>query len=273
VSRQPPPGQVLAAFGVAGLPLRPLGGGQGTSWRAGPAVLKPADQSLPELEWLADVYSKIGSADYRIARQRRSITGAVRVDGWSATDYLAGEHASRRWPDAIAAGEVFHSALAGVARPAFLDHRVTPWVTGDLVAWGELPSAEFAGIKHLPRLEAAVRPVAAPSQLIHGDLGGNVLFDDVLPPAIIDFSPYWRPVPFASAIVIADALVWEDADMGILTAVRQVDDFGQYLVRALIYRAVTEWILSDDDPRYRRVHEQRYAPVVDLACRLADSES
>jgi hypothetical protein len=38
-----------------------------------------------------------------------------------------------------------------------------------------------------------------------------VLFHDGLPPAIIDFTPYWRPVGYASAIVVADALVWEGA--------------------------------------------------------------
>jgi hypothetical protein len=47
--------------------------------------------------------------------------------------------------------------------------------------------------------------------LIHGDLTGNVLFHDELPPAIIDFTPYWRPLEFQSAVVVADALVWEGA--------------------------------------------------------------
>jgi len=72
-----------------------------------------------------------------------------------------------------------------------------------------LPADDFAHVKHLPRLAAALEPVEARSQLIHGDLTGNVLFAEHLPPAIIDLSPYWRPTSFASAIVIADALVWE----------------------------------------------------------------
>lgn len=265
----PPPRQVLAAFGVASQSLVRLDGGQGTSWLAGDLVLKPADLDMPELEWLADVYAQVFCDGFRIARQRRAGNGAVRVDGWCATEYLAGEHAERRWADAIAVGERFHAALRGIPRPGFLDQRASPWAIGDRVAWGEIPVAEFEQVGHLPRLAAALRPVSAPSQLIHGDLGGNVLFHDRLPPAIIDFSAYWRPTVFASAIVVADALVWEGAETALLGAVSHTEDFGQYLIRALIYRAVTGWLLGPADPVPPGAGDDRWAPAVDLACRLA----
>jgi uncharacterized protein (TIGR02569 family) len=259
---------VLAAFGVAGCPVARLAGGQGTSWRAGGAVFKPAEQDPAELEWLAAVYSQVQGAGFRIARQRRAVTGAVCAGGWCATDFVAGQHASDRWADAIRAGEELQAALAGLPRPAFLDRRESPWVTGDRVAWGELPVAHFAHVRHVHQLAAATRPVAAPSQLIHGDLGGNVLYHDVLPPAVIDFSPYWRPAAFAAAIVVADALVWEGADRSILAAVRHIGDFGQYLLRALIYRAVTESILGKPNPGTAGSYHDHYAPAVDLACEL-----
>ena len=52
------PGEVLAAFGLAGtVPIR-LPGGQGTAWRAGHAVLKPAD-SLRAGRWFAEVYDAL----------------------------------------------------------------------------------------------------------------------------------------------------------------------------------------------------------------------
>lgn len=94
-----------------------------------------------------------------------------------------------------------------------------------------------------------------------------MLFHDQLLPAIIDFSPYWRPTAFASAIVVADALVWEGADSQILAAVSHIGDFGQYLVRALIYRAVTNWILTRDQPAQSGADDP-WAPAVDLACQL-----
>jgi uncharacterized protein (TIGR02569 family) len=268
VSSQPPPELVRTAFGVADQPLVPLAGGQGTSWLAGDLVLKPADLDVLELEWRAEVYSEIVRDGFRIARQRRAGDGSVCVDGWCATEYLAGQDAERRWPQVIAVSKRFHAALHGIPRPRFLDGRVSPWAVGDRVAWGEIPVAEFARVNHLPRLAAALRTVSAPSQLIHGDLGGNVLFHDQLAPAIIDFSAYWRPVAFASAIVVADALVWEGADEAVLAAVRDIGDFGQYLIRALIFRSVADWLHGGNDP-IAAGSNAPWSAAVDLACELA----
>jgi hypothetical protein len=38
-------------------------------------------------------------------------------------------------------------------------------------------------------LERRLRPIGLPSQLVHGDITGNVLFAQGRPPAVIDFSP------------------------------------------------------------------------------------
>jgi uncharacterized protein (TIGR02569 family) len=166
-------------------------------------------------------------------------------------------------------GERFHAALAGISRPDFLDQRSSPSAISDRVAWAELPPSQFSRVGHLTRLAAAVRPVIAPSQVIHGDLTGNVLFDDQLPPAIIDLSPYWRPAGYASAIVVADALVWEGASSQILDAVSHVDDFGQYLIQALIFRLVTDWLLSHDEPPESGTRDDPWVPAVGLACQIA----
>jgi hypothetical protein len=49
----------------------------------------------------------------------------------------------------------------------------------------------------------------------------------------------------------------------ILAAVSHISDFGQYLLRAIIYRAVTDWIFGRTSPG------DPYAPGVELACQLA----
>ena len=269
MSSLPPPPSVLAAFGLSGVRPLPLGGGQGTAWLAGDLVLKPADLDREELQWQARIYSQVYCEGFRLSRPRTAVDGSLSVDDWCATQYLAGRHEQRRWPEVLAVGERLHAALRGIPRPPFLDQRSSPWAISDRVAWGEIPASDFAQVRHLPRLTAALRPVTAPSQLIHGDLTGNVLFHDQLPPAIIDLSPYWRPTAFASAVVVADALVWEGADSQILDAVSHIGDFGQYLVRALIYRAVTDWILSRDESAESAAHHDPWAPAVDLACQLA----
>jgi len=101
-----------------------------------------------------------------------------------------------------------------------------------------------------------------------GDLTGNVLFSDGLPPAVIDFSPYWRPIAFASAVVVADALVWEGADENLVEAVAHIERFDQFLLRALIYRAVTDRLFRQDQP-IRPDAADPYLRAVELACRLA----
>jgi uncharacterized protein (TIGR02569 family) len=260
---------VLAAFGVSGVQPLPLGGGQGTAWLAGELVLKPADLNREELCWQARIYRQIRCDGFRLARPRAAVDGSLCVDGWCATQYLVGRHQPRHWAEILAVGERFHAALRVIPRPPFLDQRSSPWAISDRVAWGEIPASDFAHVRHLPRLTAALRPVTALSQLSHGDLTGNVLFHDQLSPAIIDFSPYWRPIAFASAIVVTDALVWEGADSQILTAVSHIDDFGQYLIRALIYRKVTDWMLNRDQPAELGTNDDPWAPAVDLACQFA----
>lgn len=268
MARKSPPSVVLDAFGVSG-PLLPLEGGQGSSWRVGHAVLKPLPLDIDEesLAWQAEVLAAIPCVGFRVAVPLRAKNGSLAVDGWCASEAVEGTHEEWRWKEIIAVGERLHAALAGVPRPSFLDHRNDPWTVADRVAWGELSAAEFTHVKHLPRLASALKPITARRQVIHGDLGGNVLFHDQLPPAVIDFSPYWRPPAFASAIVVADALVWEDADESVLDGVAHIENFNQYLVRALIYRAVTDRLFRLDEP-IRPDDADPYLPAVELACRL-----
>jgi len=256
-----PPASVLAAFGAAGVP-EPLAGGQGSSWRVGDLVLKPLDASAEELAWLEHVLGAIRCDGFRVAPPLRALDGSLAVDGWTAWPLLAGRHEERRWPEIIAVGERFHAAVAGFERPPLIDRRTNPWAIGDRVAWGDLGVTDFADVRHVSRLAAALRPVAARSQLVHTDLTGNVLFDERLPPAVIDFSAQWRPTGYASAIVVADALVWEGAGESLLDAVAHVEHFEQHLLRALIFRAVVSHLFRTDegDP---------YLPAVELACRLA----
>jgi uncharacterized protein (TIGR02569 family) len=201
----PPPGHVLAAFGARETPT-PLEGGRGLAWRAGTIVLKPVDTSEESLAWQRDVLGATRTEGFRVSRPERSIAGALVVEGWSATTFCVGRHEPRRWTDVIAVGRLLHRALEDVPRPAFLSARTDPWAMAERAAWGDSPLAPYRDAPHVARLEASLAPVDAPSQLIHGDLTGNVLFADPLPPAIIDLALYWRPVEYASAIVVADAL-------------------------------------------------------------------
>ncbi len=261
---------MIAAFGATGDPV-PLEGGQGSAWRVGDTVLKPLDVGEDEHAWAAGTLAGLRCDGFRVAGARRAADGSFVVAGWGAWEWLAGRHEERRWADVVAVGNRFHAALARTPRPAFIAARTHRWAVGDRVAWDELPVEDFRHVKHLARLAAVRRPVDLPSQLIHGDLGSNVLFADPLPPAIIDFSPSWRPAPYASAIVVGDALVWEGADRTILDAVGEIPELPQLLVRALIMRAVVDRLFRPNEP-IRPDDADPYLPAVELACELAGAE-
>ena len=80
------------------------------------------------------------------------------------------------------------------------------------------------------------RPVKSPSQLVHGDLYGTVLFAGTAAPGITDITPYWRPASWAAAVVVVDALAWGDADDGLIERWAPLPEWPQMLLRALMFR-------------------------------------
>jgi uncharacterized protein (TIGR02569 family) len=253
-----PPAHVVAAFGGTGVPT-PLAGGRGTSWRAGDIVLKPADASDEELAWLM---SELPQASVRVALPRAARDGRSSVDGWMAVPYLVGEHGQGAWLDIVAAGDALHATLRRIARPALLDGRTSRWAISDRAAWDEIPSVPPRPTPLLDRLRQLTRPVNLPSQLVHGDLTGNVLFAAGLPPAVIDLSLYWRPADYAAAVVAVDALLWGGAHTAELEPLFARADFGQLLVRALRFRLLADLLGHDDHI------EGPYTKAVDVAASL-----
>ena len=265
--RPKPPEHVLRAFGGDGVPA-PLTGGRGLAWRSGSIVLKPADTAEESLAWQAETLGQASGNRLRVAMPRRSAQGAFVVDGWMASAFCEGSHQPGRWLDIMAVADRLHAALASVARPAFDIGRDDPWTTASRVAWGEASVTPFLHVPHVARLAALRAPVDDPSQVIHGDLTGNVLFADPLPPAVIDFAFYWRPAAYARAVVVADALAWEGATPDDLAAATSGEGFGQFLARALLARIVTDWLA---DAQSAPAHSPAYTSGVDLAVSLIES--
>ena len=181
--------------------MRALAGGQGQSWLADSVVLKPIDDPV-EAAWVADVRS--------------------------------------RWPDVLAVGRAFSEQLATVPKPAFVDGRTHAWSYGDRVAWGEAPATasvpEFGALA--AKFAGYVEPSVEPAQVVHGDLTANVLFGVGLPPAVIDFSPYYRPASYAQSIVVADAVAWHDEGLALARLLAGPGPRSM-LARAALYRLFT----------------------------------
>lgn len=236
----PPPAQVLATFSVPDAVPRRLAGGQGSTWLADGVVLKPVSNAS-EAEWVAAVLATLPEDGFRASRPIRSTSGTWTVAGWSAWRKLDGGHDFNRWLDVLTAGRALHRALHNVDRPDFLDDRRDDWSVGDRVAWDDdVPALTHAELRPLAEQFAALRSACdVRSQVIHGDLTGNVLFADPAAPAIIDFVPYWRPASFGLAIVVADAVAWHRAGAQLVDHLPPDEDPRAMLARAAIYRLVT----------------------------------
>ncbi|PRC50682.1 TIGR02569 family protein, partial [Mycobacterium sp. ITM-2017-0098] len=75
-----------------------------------------------------------------------------------------------------------------------------------------------------------------PSQLVHGDLYGTVLFAGTAAPGITDITPYWRPPAWAAGVVglaPGQCIYHDDA---LIERWSQLPEWPQMLLRALIFR-------------------------------------
>jgi hypothetical protein len=233
-----PPPAVLAAFGVEVEP-RPLAE---PTWRAGDLVLKP--DTHPELQaWLATEIAPALRRGFRLADPLPAQDGSWVVQGWSATRWVDGRSVPatgpsvERWQQALEAGRAFHRAVAHVKRPGFFERLDSWWARADRRTWAESGPAEpVPQLAPTARvLESACRPLGG-SQVVHGDLAGNVLLADGLPPAVIDVSPYWRPPALAEGVLVADALCWYGAEP---TLLEDLDVSVPAVARAMLFRLWT----------------------------------
>ena len=263
-----PPLAVLVGFGVAGAPVV-LPGGKGSTWRVGDVVLKPSEGDA-ESRWRARVLAELPeSPEFRLARPVPAVGGEWLVAGWEAWRVVVGEPDPSRIDEVLQAGTAFHAAISGLPRPEFLAARDDPHSYGDRVAWEELPIEGGPDtLALLEPLAGARRPVRAPAQVVHGDLPGNVLFAAGLPPAIIDWPPYWRPASWALAVAVVDGLCWYGVAPAVVDRWSHLPEWGQLLVRALIYRIATREAAWGPDGQ---AHEPNHAyqPAVDLALAAA----
>lgn len=180
---------------------------------------------------------------------------------------MAGRTDPRRWNDAIETGATLHAAIAHLERPQFLDDRDDWWSRADRAAWAPSTIDDDPLVRGL--LEAR-RPLTASEQLVHGDLLGNVLYEPGLPPAVIDWPPYWRPPAWAAAVAAVDALCWHRAEPPLLDRWSHLREWPQVLVRALLFRILTDREAARSRTSPWEPHPA-YGPVAELVLARVDT--
>ena len=245
-----PPPEVFDLFAVPDDP-RPLPGGQGHSVVAGDLVLSPG-RDAATYRWLSPVLARLAveldtstPRSVRIAMPVPSRDGRWVVDGWAASRYEPDTHPCHELDVLVATGRLLHAHLASAvpSSPDGIRTRSDRWARAERAAFD---ASHLAGIPlgHAGRLVARLRGQLdgtdlGPDQLVDADLAGNVLLDAAGVPLVIDVAPYCRPVLWAEAVCVLDAVLWQGADAGIMRewaggAKRQA------MVRAGLFRLLSD---------------------------------
>ena len=234
--------EALQHFGVAS-EVALLEGGSQATFRAGDIVLKHiSERSLendhsPQLgAWIAEFSATLEQSGFRVPRGIPTSTGAWSTpDGWTAWTFVAGRHAARSDLAVCIKGiNRMHRALAQVPKNALLDVSQTPWARAHRWCLGVRPSHVNPVLaSYIDRLYELRRPIeTSPYQLIHGDLNPeNILVSPSLPPAFIDFTPFWGPPELALAIY-ANFMGPRQGDETVLSHFECIPNFEQLLLRA-----------------------------------------
>lgn len=225
---------MCAAFGARGIEPELLGGGP--IWACGEIALKPVGNTS-EAAWVAQTLDTLQVPGVRIARPVRSTDGRWVIGGWTAMRHLSGRF-EPRYDEVVAVSLRLHEASARLAKPNFLDGRADVFARAERAAFGEdeLELDPERGGRLFDVLAGSRRPVALRSQVVHGDLFGNVLFSGDAAPAIVDFDAYWRPAEWAAAVIVVDALAWGGADDDLARRWAHLPEWPQALLRALLFR-------------------------------------
>ncbi len=267
--RRGPTPRAGRAFGVREDALRRLPGGAGHAWTDGRLVLKPVG-CVPEHEWVCEVYAAWDSEDVRVPEPvvpRGEHEVGWSTDGWGAHVFLPGRDVDLVGELARVkeASDGFHHGVKDLPRPAFMDIRDDPWAFGDRLAWEAAePEGDDETLDVIRQLRAKLAPVTSPRQVIHGDILPNVLVADGLPPAVIDWPPYFRPVGTANAVAVTDAVTFRQAPMSLLDEWETGQDWNQVLIRALLYRLGPTGLFASRNRLMGSLvtHVERVRPVV-----------
>ncbi|MGJ0117597.1 TIGR02569 family protein [Williamsia sp. MIQD14] len=250
-----PPEHVIATFGLAGSTPIALTREWEGGWRIGEVVLSLVPDHA-RAAWSAKVREDLYVDGVRVARPLRGTDGRYVVSGWRADTYIAGSPEPRH-DEVVSLANRLHQVTADLERPRFLLQPPAPPYTdvdvfnaADRAAWEDTPlrSARAAGfgeptspdgvksIEMLKTLATLRKPIESPSQLVHGDLFGTVLFAGAAAPGITDLVPYWRPAPWAAAVVVVDALAWGGADEDLVSRWSDQPEWPQMMLRAVMFR-------------------------------------
>jgi hypothetical protein len=231
------PPSAVAAFCGNATDVKGLAGGNSRStYCCNGLVLQPCG-SVAEYIWWCSVYTTINQQGFRLAEPVRTISGDWIHEGWVAQKLLPGKHHPQKFIEKFEICRLFNESVTHLTKPDFLVKRVDPWSKSDAMVFGDLPLETVSETEEsVARIIKSLIPLEMPSQLIHGDFGGNTLWHQEFTPAVIDISPYWRPADFALAVMAVDFISWEKGKISLIDDLLVRPGMKQLLLRAELRR-------------------------------------
>lgn len=234
--------------------------------RAGDLVLTPGRD--PQVSaWLNPVLARLAvrldersgrrPRDARIAMPVPARNGEWVVDGWGASRYEPGTTACHDVDVLLATGRVLHAELDSLVRsqPDVIRQRTDHWAEAARLAFDHPDRIPAASPLVRRLVDELVDTSIGSDQLVHGDLAGNVLLDAMGAPVVIDVAAYWRPVRWAEAVCVLDAVVGLGAPVATMSRYA-VGEERQAMLRAALFR-----LLSNRPPE-AEAYERALSQVV-----------
>ncbi len=246
--------EIITGFQCAGVE-QSLIGGEGKSVRVGDCVFKPIE-NVEHYCWGCDLLLKLPKDGYRISDPLRTTDGSFVYDGWGASTYELGEHVRGRWQEKLQISRLFNSQINDLALspiPPSDDF----WSLAHEIAWQDIPipaALHPKMTKVIDDIFSRYQPLFRDQGIIHSDICGNILFQGGLDPCVIDFSPAYGSVEYAEAILVSDAIAWENAPLEIVDMISGNGHYRQHLLRAINFRIIVaalfepmnfEWFLTE----------------------------
>jgi len=255
---------ILTAFRCTGT-MQKLAGGEGRSVRVGQYVLKPID-SPARYSWACELLLGISQEGFRLSVPRRTADGSFVYEGRGASTFEPGEHVNGRWQERLNIARAFHSKVnekENSPMPPSDDW----WNVAHEIAWqvAPLPSNLHPKmIKLVEEIFARYRPLARARDIIHSDICGNIIFHEGLDPCVIDFSPAYGSVEYAEAILVADAIAWENAPLDIAKLLPYNELYRQYLLRAINFRVIVAALFRPKELDRFLAEYAGFKPIIDF---------
>jgi uncharacterized protein (TIGR02569 family) len=256
--------EVVHSYNLNGA-IVPLLGGQNTSVRVNNAVLKPVEDVL-HYEWLFTIIDSMNPQGYRLSKPVRSNKGTFVSGSWVCTQFERGQEVNGRVKEKLQVTRLFHHDLSNFSLRNFspVDN---PWAKAHRIAWqaDELPKEVHTGTRQIINdLLIKVRLKEQYTlQFVHADLAGNILFDEVLPPLIIDFSPTVAPVEYAESILVCDCIAWQGSKVSEIDVLPNHEFYQEMIIRAVVFRLAVEALFSGKDINRFVEQYSLFKPIID----------